>query len=129
MKETYGTVEEFPSPKQDPRPSPLWTQQQNTAASLFQPTTTSSDPPPGIDALAYAAGERAAWSRAFQAALPGQQALGQLFTAVDVLHTRLETDAAAVRALQLDQARALTSLEVRMNEVLSYCLFSMCKVN
>lgn len=36
--------------------------------------------PPGLDAASYAAGERAAFMVAFQQALPGQQALGQLFT-------------------------------------------------
>lgn len=69
--------------------------------------------PPGIDAASYAAGEAAALARAFQQALPSQQALGQLFTAVDALHSRLEEEAAHWRALQLDQARAASSLEVR----------------
>lgn len=36
--------------------------------------------PPGMDAASFAAGERAALLRAFQQALPGQQALGQLFS-------------------------------------------------
>lgn len=36
--------------------------------------------PAGMDAGSYAAGERAAFMRAFQQALPGQQALGQLFS-------------------------------------------------
>lgn len=36
--------------------------------------------PAGVDAASYAAGERAALMRAFQQALPGQQALGQLFS-------------------------------------------------
>lgn len=36
--------------------------------------------PPGMDAASYAAGERAALMAAFQQALPGQQALGQLFS-------------------------------------------------
>lgn len=36
--------------------------------------------PPGVDAASYAAGERAAFMMAFQQALPGQQALGQLFS-------------------------------------------------
>lgn len=36
--------------------------------------------PAGVDAASYAAGERAALMLAFQQALPGQQALGQLFS-------------------------------------------------
>jgi hypothetical protein len=58
--------------------------------------------PAGMDAASYAAGERAAYQRAFSAALPSQQALGQLFQAVDTLHERLELDATAVRSLQLE---------------------------
>ena len=37
-------------------------------------------PPPGIDPASFQAGERAAFLMAFQQALPGQQALGQLFS-------------------------------------------------
>ncbi|KAG7673017.1 hypothetical protein Ndes2437B_g01124 [Nannochloris sp. 'desiccata'] len=61
--------------------------------------------PAGMDAASYAAGERAAYARAFSAALPSQQALGQLFQAVDTLHERLEVDAAAVRSLQDESIR------------------------
>ena len=42
--------------------------------------------PAGMDAQAYMAGERAAFLQAYQQALPSQQALGQLFSAVDALH-------------------------------------------
>jgi hypothetical protein len=66
--------------------------------------------PSGVDAASFAAGESAAFQRAFAAALPGQQALGQLGRAVDVLHARLEADAVALRALQGDHARAAAAL-------------------
>lgn len=56
-----------------------------------------------MDPASYAAGEAAAYSRAFSAALPSQQALGQLFQAVDTLHERLEADAAAATVTR-DQA-------------------------
>lgn len=63
-----------------------------------------------MDTAAYVAGERAAYASAFAAALPSQQALGQLFAAVETLHTRLEEDATRVRSLQMDMARTSTSL-------------------
>jgi hypothetical protein len=66
--------------------------------------------PAGMDAASYAAGERAAYASAFSAALPSQQALGQLFQAVDTLHERLESDAAAVRSLQDESIRASATM-------------------
>ncbi|KAL4425195.1 hypothetical protein ABPG75_009211 [Micractinium tetrahymenae] len=68
-------------------------------------------PPPGVDPASYAAGERAALMMAFQQALPGQQALGQLFSAVDALHARLEGEARAWRSLQLGASKADGLLE------------------
>ncbi|PSC67449.1 beta-Ig-H3 fasciclin [Micractinium conductrix] len=63
-------------------------------------------PPPGIDPASFQAGERAAFLMAFQQALPGQQALGQLFSAVDSLHSRLEEEAAAWRSMHLGASKA-----------------------
>jgi hypothetical protein len=73
-----------------------------------------------MDAASYAAGERAAYARAFSAALPSQQALGQLFQAVDTLHERSELDAAAVRSLQDESIRTsatMASMSNRMESI------------
>ena len=76
--------------------------------------------PSGMDAASYAAGERAAYARAFAAALPSQQALGQLFQAVDTLHERLETDATTVRNLQEESTRtsaAISAVNYRIESI------------
>jgi hypothetical protein len=75
------------------------------------PQDAAGPVPQGLDASSYLAGERAAYARAFSFALPSQQALGQLFAAVDQLHGRLEGDARAVREVQLLQAREGVALE------------------
>ena len=83
-------------------------------------TDTNSLIPTGMDAASYAAGERAAYARAFAAALPSQQALGQLFQAVDTLHDRLERDAAAVRSLEDESIRTsatVTSMSHRIESI------------
>jgi hypothetical protein len=63
------------------------------------------------------AGERAAYARAFSFAVPSQQALGQLFGAVEQLHARLESDARAVRDVQLAQARDAAALELAVQRI------------
>jgi len=82
------------------RPSPLIETPPPPAKDL-----NSLVPESSMDAASYAAGERAAYARAFASALPSQQALGQLFQAVDTLHERLEKDATAVRTLQIESIR------------------------
>ncbi|KAK9826174.1 hypothetical protein WJX81_003557 [Elliptochloris bilobata] len=67
--------------------------------------------PPGMDAAAYAAGERAALARAFQLALPGQQALGGLQAGLAALRAAAANDSAALRATQADLAGAAALLQ------------------
>lgn len=69
-------------------PAPLSAQHQHhqlgagggSAAGAAGAPAMQLAPPPGVDPASYAAGERAAFMMAFQQALPGQQALGQLFS-------------------------------------------------
>lgn len=97
-------------------PSPVGTVTRSRPSPLIEtppPPGSGSDlvpVPSGMDAASYTAGERAAYARAFSAALPSQQALGQLFQAVDTLHERLEADAAAVRTLQEESIRASAAI-------------------
>jgi hypothetical protein len=61
----------------------LWSPSKRTASHAAQGQHMQMHQacvPPGMDPAAYAAGERAALMCAFQQALPGQQALGQLFS-------------------------------------------------
>lgn len=46
----------------------------------------------GLNAVAFLAGERSAYAKAYRSMLPSQQALGQLFRAVEVLHARVQED-------------------------------------
>ena len=64
-----------------------------------------------MDATAYAAGERSAFLAAYQQALPSQQALGQLFTAMDELHSRIESEQVAWRDVQQASVRATQAFE------------------
>lgn len=65
------------------------------------------------DAAAYAAGERAALSRAFQLVLPGQQALGALQAGLAALRASAAADTAALRTTQIDLAGAAATLQAR----------------
>ncbi len=64
------------------------------------------------DAEAFAAGERAALARAFQAALPGQQALGRLAAAAEAQGAGLAEESARVRALQSESAELRATVQV-----------------
>ena len=64
------------------------------------------------DAAAFAAGERAALARAFQAALPGQQALGRLAAASEAQGRGLAEEGERVRALQGDAAELRATVQV-----------------
>ena len=88
------------------RPSPLLQIPPPATDSSLSTTTAPAD----MDTVSYVAGERAAYARAFAAALPSQQALGQLFQAVDTLHERGEADAAAVRVLQEERVSTATAV-------------------
>jgi hypothetical protein len=65
------------------------------------------------DAAAYAAGERAALARAFQLALPGQQALGALQAGLGALRAAAAADGAALKGVQLSLAGATATLQAR----------------
>jgi hypothetical protein len=58
----------------------------------------------------YIAGERDALAKAFGALLPSQQALGQLFQAVDGVQARMAEEAAIVRSLQTHSASLTESV-------------------
>jgi hypothetical protein len=98
------------------RPSPLLPADalaRMTQEQALQQPDQRQDPsfvPPGLDTAAFVAGERAAYARAFAAVLPAQQALGQLFAAIETLHSRLEEDANTVRKLIIDQTQTSTEL-------------------
>jgi hypothetical protein len=62
------------------------------------------------DASSYIAGERDALAKAFGALLPSQQALGQLFQAVDGVQARMAEEAAIVRSLQTHSASLTESV-------------------
>lgn len=99
-----------------PRPSPLTPLTSSLTTTDDSLSLSDSDIinsnaiPSGLDAASYIAGERAAYSRAFAAALPSQHALGQLFKAVDTLHARIEEDAAVVRAVHTENIRSSSEL-------------------
>ena len=65
------------------------------------------------DAAAYAAGERAALTRAFQLALPGQQALGSLQAGLAALRSSVGADSAALRTAQANLAGTAATLQAR----------------
>lgn len=84
-----GSPPGHPSPgaDADPLDRQLWSPSKRPQAAGAPPPSAASVlavppavAPPGMDANSYAAGERAAFMMAFQQALPGQQALGQLFS-------------------------------------------------
>jgi hypothetical protein len=64
----------------------LWSPSKRSQQHVYEPSGGGGNSeltvgaPAGVDAASYAAGERAALMHAFQQALPGQQALGQLFS-------------------------------------------------
>jgi len=86
-------------------------------SSCGSTTVTAATTPPAArdrqDAAAYAAGERAALARAFQLALPGQQALGALQAGLGALRAAAAADGAALRGVQLSLAGATATLQVR----------------
>ena len=90
-----------------PAPGTGWQLQQQSRYAPQPPAV-----PPGMDAQAYMAGERAAFMHAYQQALPAQQALGQLSTAVDAVRGRLQEEAAHWRQVQLQTNRVSQTLEV-----------------
>lgn len=73
------------------------------------------------DAAAFAAGERAALARAFQAALPGQQALGRLAAAAEAQGRGLAEEGERVRALQGDSAEFRATVQVMPAAVRAMC--------
>lgn len=70
-------------------------------------------PAPAQDAAAYATGERAALTRAFQLALPGQQALGSLQAGLAALRSSVGADSAALRTAQANLAGTAATLQAR----------------
>ena len=67
--------------------------------------------PYGMDTASYLAGERAAYARALSVALPAQQALGQLFQAVDGLNVRVEKEGASLVSLQVKTEAVSVALD------------------
>lgn len=86
-------------------------------SSCGSTTVTAATTPPAArdrqDAAACAAGERAALARAFQLALPGQQALGALQAGLGALRAAAAADGAALRGVQLSLAGATATLQAR----------------
>lgn len=72
-----------PSTDGNPADRQLWSPSKRPGGQVAVqagPADGAAAVPPGMDPASFAAGERAALMRAFQQALPGQQALGQLFS-------------------------------------------------
>ena len=70
----------MPAAADDGSRQQLWSPSKRPATQAGHGQQLQACVPPGMDPAAYAAGERAALMCAFQQALPGQQALGQLFS-------------------------------------------------
>lgn len=81
---------------------------------LDVPPVLSLHPPSDFsgtsEASSYIAGERDALAKAFGALLPSQQALGQLFQAIDGVQARMAEEAAIVRSLQTHSASLTESV-------------------
>ncbi|KAK9819876.1 hypothetical protein WJX72_003518 [[Myrmecia] bisecta] len=68
--------------------------------------------PHGMDQASFVAGERTALMRAFRETLPSQQALGQLFSAVQQLDGRLQQKEQQSRCLETSAAQLAASAEM-----------------
>ncbi len=78
------------------------------------------------DAASYSAGVQAALLRAFQEALPGQQALGSLGAAVQRLQAQLDEERLHARCAETGLAEVSTRLQVRVCPFLfDFCLSSV----
>eukprot|EP00887_Chlorella_sp_A99_P003395 scaffold7.g3395.t1 len=97
----------------------LASQQQQLAAVPVPPVPQAQAlaPPPGMDPAAFIAGQHAGLQHAFQQALPSQQALGQLFSAVETLHQRLAEESGQWRAVQVQSSKVAQTLEAMKNRL------------
>lgn len=83
---------------------------ESTPVFSLETQVSTKSAPPGTDTSSYIAGERDALAKAFGAILPSQQALGQLFQAVDGVQARMAEEAAIVRSLQTHSASLTESV-------------------
>ena len=91
----------------------------NSPISLRRIVSSDQTPAAAQDAAAYAAGERAALTRAFQLALPGQQALGSLQAGLAALRSSVGADSATLRSAQANLAGTAATLQARAARLVS----------